>query len=101
MPDISKTTLVHIVRDSSNNVFKDMTYTCGLPVIISLASRVHLKRAWKETAANPENWRINSPVAKTKVCSSLRGLGNLIDSMPRRLLACMGTTGEYTAYCDL
>ncbi|GFU47280.1 hypothetical protein TNCV_3822741 [Trichonephila clavipes] len=62
---------VHILRDSPNNVFKDMTsYHCQ--VTRSFANRACLD-AGKATAAVPRYRRINCADAKTMAGSSTGG----------------------------
>ncbi|GFT67850.1 hypothetical protein TNCV_1087321 [Trichonephila clavipes] len=63
--------LVHILRDSPNNVFKDMTSYHGLTR--SFANRECLGRAGKATAAVPRYRRINCADAKTMAWIFHRG----------------------------
>ncbi|GFU78157.1 hypothetical protein TNCV_1716111 [Trichonephila clavipes] len=91
--------LVHILRDSPNNVFKDMTSYHGLPGHqIFQANRACLRRAGKATAAVPRYRRINCADAKTMAGSSTGVISDLIKSMPRRISACIAARGGFTTY---
>ncbi|GFT33226.1 hypothetical protein TNCV_4078001 [Trichonephila clavipes] len=65
--------LVHILRDSPNNVFKDMTSYHGLPGHPDLSPIEHVCDAGKATAAVPRYRRINCADAKTMAGSSTGG----------------------------
>ncbi|GFS97635.1 hypothetical protein TNCV_2558191 [Trichonephila clavipes] len=87
--------LVHILRDSPNNVFKDMTSYHGLPGR-SFANRACLGRAGKATAA-PE---IELTAQMQRLWQDLpQGvISDLIESMPRRISACIAARGGFTTY---
>ncbi|GFW93533.1 hypothetical protein TNCV_47361 [Trichonephila clavipes] len=88
--------LVHILRDSPNNVFKDMTSYHGLPGHPDLlANSACLGRAGKATAAVPRYRRINCADAKTMAGSLHRELShqeNRNSSIPSNPWA-MSSTG--------
>ncbi|GFY07446.1 HTH_Tnp_Tc3_2 domain-containing protein [Trichonephila clavipes] len=73
VPIINRIMLVHILHDSPNNVFKDMTSYHGLPGRRSFANRACLERAGKATAAVPRYRRINCADAKIMAGSSTGG----------------------------
>ncbi|GFU73985.1 hypothetical protein TNCV_4370931 [Trichonephila clavipes] len=83
--------LVHILRDSPNNVFKDMTSTMACQVTRSFTNRACLDAG--EATAAVEIQENNCADAKTYGgYLPQRGHKNdLIESMPRRISACIAT----------
>ncbi|GFY18004.1 hypothetical protein TNCV_3384971 [Trichonephila clavipes] len=78
------------LRDSPNNVFKDMTYTMACQVTRSFANRACLGRAGKATAAVPRYRRIKMQ----RLWQDLP-ISDLIDSMLRRISACIAARGGF------
>ncbi|GFS99671.1 hypothetical protein TNCV_1972361 [Trichonephila clavipes] len=64
----------------------------------SFANRACLRRAGKATAAVPRYRRINCADAKTMAGSSTGVISDLIESMPRRISACIAARGGFTTY---
>ncbi|GFX23618.1 hypothetical protein TNCV_3595601 [Trichonephila clavipes] len=64
----------------------------------SFANRECLGRAGKATAAVPRYRRINCADAKTMAGSSTGVISDLIESMPRRISACIAARGGFTTY---
>ncbi|GFX04088.1 hypothetical protein TNCV_3972371 [Trichonephila clavipes] len=58
----------------------------------SFTNRACLERAGKATAAVPRYRRINCADAKTMAGSSTGVISDLIESMPRRISACIAAT---------
>ncbi|GFV53983.1 hypothetical protein TNCV_2047831 [Trichonephila clavipes] len=74
----------------------DVTMACQ--VTRSFANRACLGRAGKATAAVPRYRRINCADAKTMAGSSTGVISDLIESMPRRISACIAARGGFTTY---
>ncbi|GFU69299.1 hypothetical protein TNCV_3209631 [Trichonephila clavipes] len=64
----------------------------------SFANIACLGRAGKATAAVPRYRRINCADAKTMAGSSTGVISDLIESMPRRISACIAARGGFTTY---
>ncbi|GFV39093.1 hypothetical protein TNCV_4339811 [Trichonephila clavipes] len=64
VPFINRIMLVYILRDSPNNVFKDMTSYHGLPGHQSFANRECLGRAGKATAAVPRSGELTAQMQR-------------------------------------
>ncbi|GFU32854.1 hypothetical protein TNCV_4154831 [Trichonephila clavipes] len=64
----------------------------------SFANRACLRRAGKAIAAVPRYRRINCADAKTMAGSSTGVISDLIESMPRRISACIAARGGFTTY---
>ncbi|GFT39453.1 hypothetical protein TNCV_458101 [Trichonephila clavipes] len=75
-----------------------MTSYHGLPGYRSFANRACLGRAGKAIAAVPRYRRINCADAKTMAGSSTGVISDLIESMPRRISACIAARGGFTTY---
>ncbi|GFT60957.1 transposable element Tcb2 transposase [Trichonephila clavipes] len=58
----------------------------------------HAWTRWKATAAVPRYRRINCADAKTMAGSSTGVISDLIESMPRRISACIAARGGFTTY---
>ncbi|GFX00585.1 hypothetical protein TNCV_2235921 [Trichonephila clavipes] len=72
--------------------------TMACQVTRSFANRTCLERAGKATAAVPRYRRINCADAKTMAGSSTGVISDLIESMPRRISACIAARGGFTTY---
>ncbi|GFW20481.1 hypothetical protein TNCV_4547481 [Trichonephila clavipes] len=65
----------------------------------SFANRACLGRAGKATSAVPRYRRINCSDAKTMAQDLPQGvISDLIESMPRRISACIAARGGFTTY---
>ncbi|GFW50868.1 uncharacterized protein TNCV_3591501 [Trichonephila clavipes] len=58
----------------------------------------HVWTRWKAAAAVPRYRRINCADAKTMAGSSTGVISDLIESMPRRISACIAARGGFTTY---
>ncbi|GFU59570.1 hypothetical protein TNCV_3185431 [Trichonephila clavipes] len=87
--------LVHILRDSPNNVFKDMT---SCQVTRSFANRACLERAGKATAASRDTGELTAQMQRLWQDLPQGVISDLIESMPRRISACIAARGGFTTY---
>ncbi|GFU71612.1 hypothetical protein TNCV_3035521 [Trichonephila clavipes] len=88
--------LVHILRDSPNNVFKDMM---SYPWPARSPDLSPIEHVWTlGRQCSPRYRRINCADAKTMAGSSTGVISDLIESMPRRISACIAARGGFTTY---
>ncbi|GFW80077.1 DDE_3 domain-containing protein [Trichonephila clavipes] len=86
--------LVHILRDSPNNVFKDMTsYHCQ--VTRSFANRACLGRQLQPSRDTGE---LTAQMQRLWQDLPQGVISDLIESMPRRISACIAARGGFTTY---
>lgn len=95
MPFINKTTLVHILRESRYNDFKDMTYFRGLPVHQTLATT---RRAWKATVVARNAGELTTEFERIWHDLPRYVIGDLSDTIRRRVSACISARGGFTTY---
>ncbi|GFT21999.1 hypothetical protein TNCV_4022081 [Trichonephila clavipes] len=90
--------LVHILRDSPNNVFKYMTSYHGLPGCRSFANRACLGR-WEGNCSRPEDTgELTAQMQRLWQDLPQGVISDLIESMPRRISACIAARGGFTTY---
>ncbi|GFX73275.1 DDE_3 domain-containing protein [Trichonephila clavipes] len=87
--------LVHILRDSPNNVFKDMTSYHGLPGLRSFANRACLGRQLQPSRDTGE---LTAQMQRLWQDLPQGVISDLIESMPRRISACIAARGGFTTY---
>ncbi|GFX17458.1 hypothetical protein TNCV_1494721 [Trichonephila clavipes] len=64
----------------------------------SFANRACLRRAGKATAAVPRYRELTALMQRTMAGSSTGVISDLIESMPRRISACIAARGGFTTY---
>ncbi|GFU80223.1 DDE_3 domain-containing protein [Trichonephila clavipes] len=91
--------LVHILRDSPNNVFKDMTSYHGLPGHqIFFANRACLDALGRQLQPSRDTGELTAQMQRLWQDLPQAVISNLIESMPRRISACIAARGGFTTY---
>ncbi|GFW93055.1 DDE_3 domain-containing protein [Trichonephila clavipes] len=88
--------LVHILRDSPNNVFKDMTSYHGLPGHRSIANRSYLDALGRQLQPSRDTGELTAQMQRLWRDLPQGVISDLIESMPRRISACIATRGGFT-----
>ncbi|GFU32173.1 DDE_3 domain-containing protein [Trichonephila clavipes] len=83
--------LVHILRDSPNNVFKDMTSYHGLPGDLS-----PIEHVWTRLQPSRDTGELTAQMQRLWQDLPQGVISDLIESMPRRISACIA--GGFTTY---
>ncbi|GFU28777.1 hypothetical protein TNCV_469331 [Trichonephila clavipes] len=82
--------LVHILRDSPNNVFKDMTSYHGLPGHHrSFANRACLDALGRQLQPSRDTGELTAQMQRLWQDLPQGVISDLIESMPRRISACI------------
>ncbi|GFW12628.1 DDE_3 domain-containing protein [Trichonephila clavipes] len=90
--------LVHILRDSPNNVFKDMTSYHGLPGHRSFANRACLDALGRQLQPSRDTGELTAQMQRLWQDLPQGVISDLIESMPRRISACIAARGGFTTY---
>ncbi|GFY12598.1 DDE_3 domain-containing protein [Trichonephila clavipes] len=92
--------LVHILRDSHNNVFKDMTsYHGPCQVTRSFANRACLGDALgRQLQPSQDTGELTGQMQRLWQDLPQGVISDLIESMPRRISACIAARGGFTTY---
>ncbi|GFV33002.1 uncharacterized protein TNCV_4346571 [Trichonephila clavipes] len=91
--------LVHILRDSPNNVFKGydvLPWPARLPDLF--ANRACLDDAGKAIAAVGDTGELTTLMQRLWQDLPQGVISDLIESMPRRISACIAARGGFTTY---
>ncbi|GFW95296.1 DDE_3 domain-containing protein [Trichonephila clavipes] len=91
--------LVHILRDSPNNVFKDMTSYHGPARSPDLSPIEHVWTRWEGNCSRPEiQGELTAQMQRLWQDLPQGVISDLIESMPRRISACIAARGGFTTY---
>ncbi|GFV02250.1 DDE_3 domain-containing protein [Trichonephila clavipes] len=99
VPFINRIMLVHILRDSPNNVFKDMTSYHGLPGHPDLSPIEHVLDALgRQLQPSRDTGELTAQMQRLWQDLPQGVISDLIESMPRRISACIAARGGFTTY---
>ncbi|GFV14535.1 DDE_3 domain-containing protein [Trichonephila clavipes] len=90
--------LVHILRDSPNNVFKDMTSYHACQVTRSFANRACLDALGRQLQPSRDTGELTAQMQRLWQDLPQGVISDLIESMPRRISACIAARGGFTTY---
>ncbi|GFV25078.1 DDE_3 domain-containing protein [Trichonephila clavipes] len=91
--------LVHILRDSPNNVFKDVTSYHGLPGYQDLSPIEHVWGALgRQLQPSRDTGELTAQMQRLWQDLPQGVISDLIESMPRRISACIAARGGFTTY---
>ncbi|GFT88556.1 hypothetical protein TNCV_5000391 [Trichonephila clavipes] len=92
--------LVHILRDSPNNVFKDMTSYHGLPGHQIFANKACLDALGRQLQPSRDTGELTAQMQRLWQDLSQGVISDLIESMPRRISACIAARGGFLLLTD-
>ncbi|GFU52789.1 DDE_3 domain-containing protein [Trichonephila clavipes] len=91
--------LVHILRDSPNNVFKDMT---SLPWPTRSPDLSPIENVWdalgRQLQPSRDTGELTAQMQRLWQDLPQGVISDLIESMPRRISACIAARGGFTTY---
>ncbi|GFW31984.1 hypothetical protein TNCV_54651 [Trichonephila clavipes] len=90
--------LVHILRDSPNNVFNDLTSYHGLPGHPDLSPIEHVWTRWEGNCSRRDTGELTAQMQRLWQDLPQGVISDLIESMPRRISACIAARGGFTTY---
>ncbi|GFT78607.1 hypothetical protein TNCV_3325391 [Trichonephila clavipes] len=90
--------LVHILRDSSNNVFNYMTSYHGLPVHQIFANRACLDALGRQLQPSRDTGELTVQMQRLWQDLPQGVISDLIESMPRRISGFVYARGGFTTY---
>ncbi|GFU78190.1 DDE_3 domain-containing protein [Trichonephila clavipes] len=86
------------MRDSPNNVFKDMTSTMACQVTRSFANRACLDALGRQLQPSRDTGELTAQMQRLWQDLPQGVISDLIESMPRRISACIAARGGFTTY---
>ncbi|GFW56036.1 DDE_3 domain-containing protein [Trichonephila clavipes] len=98
VPFINRIMLVHILRDSPNNVFKDMTSYHGLPGHQIFSPIEHVWTLGRQLQPSRDTGELTAQMQRLWQDLPQGVISDLIESMPRRISACIAARGGFTTY---
>ncbi|GFU25546.1 DDE_3 domain-containing protein [Trichonephila clavipes] len=91
--------LVHILRDSPNNVFKDMTSLTWPARSPDLSQIGHVWTRWeRQLQPSRDTGELTAQMQRLWQDLPQGVISDLIESMPRRISACIAARGGFTTY---
>ncbi|GFX94731.1 DDE_3 domain-containing protein [Trichonephila clavipes] len=90
--------LVHILRDSPNNVFKDMTSYPWPARSPDLSPIEHVWTLGRQLQPSRDTGELTAQMQRLWQDLPQGVISDLIESMPRRISACIAARGGFTTY---